>query len=538
MVDWVQTFTEKICETPSVRKCTLTGDYQHVSRLYRHNRLQTSIGLINGRLFCSNSCSVTITFQSTSLGLDGATFQYHVHGHADHVFTKPRQLRGAARLKEVARNFSSPSERRNQLINELGKYSTRVPTTDVITKARSELRCQLRGSAEWMEELRCLHSSMQPTFIRSIEVIPMKLLLWSERMLDCYRQKTNNFGRTNLYMDATGGKVRKIDNKPVLMVSLIMSSVQEDRPQIPVAMMLTNHSDSTVYTNFLQRWWASINSVKTAKPAAVIIDKNWPSIHAVTLVFNGMDIIQYIRMCFDVVEGRYEGGQIDEITILGLARSHTVKNIVRWESMKSNNHSIQLWWKYAVVHFVTITSWDHLKRYIRSLFCVLLIPNSCDVHFDLEFVSSGLSDEIDVHNEGTTKPGDEIEIIPAMRLEAIYQQSPFHSLGKAIFEEISQDHTEDFETTNPRRNPDLVADIMKRIMPYISLISGIMHCPSRYARNASIKERSSHQPFNGWRESYVEAWHSILKNQIFRDFDSILPQEFVRVLDAITERSM
>ncbi len=466
------------------------------------------------------------------IDISGTSFKFNCKGIAKHQCCKPRQLRGAERLKEVALNYSTPSERRSELINKLGVYSSRVPTTEAITKARSELRCQLRGSSDWLIELRCLHASMTPSFIRSLEIIPFKLILWSELMLECFRVRTEIFGRSELYMDATGGKLNCIENKAVLTVSLVIAGVPQGSREAktePVALMITNSADTTCYTNFLQRWWFAVNSAKIiSKPSAIVVDKNWPSIHSCCLVFNGLDIVQYLRKCKDVLDGKVDEIGIQHLTIIALARAHTVKNIVSLASIKNKDHLKQLWWKNAVVHLVTITSWQHLMAYIRSLLKVLLRSRSDSVEEDLyNITTSIIKSDMEVLTE--TEFADD-DSSPTITHQSLYSQSPFYSLFHDIYEEIMLEEGNNTEITNTKQNAQLATDLIRTFIPDLPMISGVMYRPQRYAKGHKI-DFGPIDDYLGWRESYVEGWHVILKNNILRHYETIKPHEFVQIVD-------
>ena len=104
--------------------------------------------------------------------------------------------------------------------------------------------------------------------------------------LDCYREKISRNEQVELYFDVTGGKIKAVDCRDVYIMLLLLANSESGRPQIPVAMQLSNCHDTPAYTSFLQRWWSCINSEKDVElPSAVVVDKNWPSIHACSWVF-------------------------------------------------------------------------------------------------------------------------------------------------------------------------------------------------------------------------------------------------------------
>lgn len=119
-------------------------------------------------------------------------------------------------------------------------------------------------------------------------------------------------GNMELFMDTTEDKIYCKDNKSVLTISLEINSTEQGGSQVSIGMMLLSVSDTSAYNNFLQRWWMSINEERTiAKPSAVMIDHNWPSTHATSLIFNVMDVIHYLHVCFRIVERRKYRNTVD-----------------------------------------------------------------------------------------------------------------------------------------------------------------------------------------------------------------------------------
>ena len=122
-------------------------------------------------------------------------------------------------------------------------------------------------------------------------------MMWSNKMASSYIE-TAKYDRPNLFMDATGGCVRKVydQKRDVYVVALVIQHPVRKQPQLPIALMLTNSYGTPDYTAFLHSWWHFMLTLNknTRKPLSVTTDENWPSMHAVCLVFNGCDIIRYL----------------------------------------------------------------------------------------------------------------------------------------------------------------------------------------------------------------------------------------------------
>lgn len=542
MTDWTALFAKKLRDNSLIAKCTINGVYHRIRRIYIPEEKTCRAGVIQGLMKCSNGdCPIQIRFASTSIDAHrGTKFRIEVTGLPNHEDMKPRQLRGADRIQEGSINISTASERRAQLLAKLGEYSTVVPSASAISKARSEMRTLNRGDNNYIHQLLALHSTLRPTYIRSIEIIPFRLLLWSEKMIECYQQQVSLVGRVALLFDATGGKINKVNNKQVLISSLVLPAITKGQPQIAVGMMLSNSNNTSAYTNFFQRWLHFVESRRIKqRPAAIIIDKNWPSIHAICLAFNQMDIMTYLRTSMQIIEGQ-SNVDLNTFTVIGIGRSHTVRNIVHFESLKCRRDpSTKLWWKYASINLLTMTDWVTIKRYLKSLFRVLLADVTSDIMDDIDYIKSVIlrfdfefeSDDEDIfkiceHNNEMNKS------------TALYKQSPFFVFGKKLLDDVQINmktpSTQCIISSNGnvKQNPELAFEILKFVVAYAPMVTGIMFNINRYSEKQYDFQNTDGEMFSGWRESFVEGWHNILKNHVLKGYQVISPQEFITLTEA------
>ena len=240
--------------------------------------------------------------------------EFVIYGHGHHSIVKARQLQGAAQMTEVAIGMGTVSEWRAHLVRKLGEYSSHVYSADVIAKARSEVQTALHGGTNVHEELRVLHATMKPTIIRGICTIPFYVLLWSKSMLECYTEMVHYSGRVELYMDATGGKMKKVDDKAVYVTSVVVANAMVRHPQVAVGMMLSNCHNTATYSGFLQQWWSSVSEGRIIDlPAAIVVDMNWPSIHTCASTFCGMSIVQYLQSCMAIVQGHWTAAMLKKL---------------------------------------------------------------------------------------------------------------------------------------------------------------------------------------------------------------------------------
>ena len=442
---------------------------------------------------------------------EGATFELNVSGTSEHQNIKPKQLRGIERKKECYSRFQSAAERRVQLLNDAGIYTSELPTAAVLRKARSEIRVQNRGSTDITAELLALRVSLKPSFIREFHIIPFRVIMWLEQMIRCYSTACKN-RRITLYMDAIASFLRNVLDRQVFVVSVVMEGT-EGNPPLAVALMLTASHDTPSYTTFLQKWWHTINSKQTLPlPKAFVIDLYWPSIHAAMMVFNKCGIVQYLHLCWNTLN---EHGSLDHICLLGIGRSHTIKDIVRWEEMECKHLQTKMWWRYSIVRLITMTKWREMVMYLQLLLRVLLSPTISQCSEAMEAV-----DEMIVGIDMHAYDGPFTNTFNQSNSQtAIYQQSPFYQFGKKIFNQIEEalPAEQPLAMANARMNIPLANKVLKIIVAFAPLVTGIM------------TDLEDHKDQRGWLDAVVESWQAILKHNMFRNLTNIWPQEFIKI---------
>ena len=364
---WPSIFAAAISRNEVVHRCTLIGKYNDS---YKDGSLRC-------KLQCSNSASngIKCPVHVIITGSADCHFIGKVFGERNHTTLKRRHLRGDERWQEAAlcQNVK-PSEREATLLSAAGEVLAGVPTKEQLRKAASERKVAERGCSDVFEALLSLHKQV-PQYVRAIHCVPFKAIMWLDIMMTAYNEVAAVDGRPRLYMDSTGGIVRKVydQKRAIFLVALVMEHPLHGEAQLPVALMLTNSHTTPDYTTFLHSWWWSMLQFNTdvRKPASVTMDFNWPSIHATCTVFNGIDIVRYLKLCKDVICGKLTGSAVDNITILGLGRAHFVHALVRWPECRSKNSTLQLFWRCSLTAMVTMTDWIDMKIYFRHIIIIL-----------------------------------------------------------------------------------------------------------------------------------------------------------------------
>jgi hypothetical protein len=357
-------------------------------------------------------------------------------------------------------------------------------------------------------------------------------------MLRCYLA-TSKLQRPSLSLDATGEVLKGFDdqNGQILVSSLILQHPCPKVQQIPVAIMMSNSHDTSSYTNFLQRFWLSLCPQLPVHPECVVIDWNWPSIHACCLVFNNLGIVQYLALCKYIVDGKLDLSGIRNFVIIGIGRSHFIREITRWKEI--TRHEMQeesvAFWKYASVHLITFTNWDSAKEYLRHLVTVLLSPSEENCATSVNFVKDSLADSRSYDPDSVLEEvcvEDQPPILePSHRSETIYSQSLFHQECLVIYDTVRKTFPNTSSSRiyqeNMYRNDSLANKLLTTILPYFPMVSGILWQAERYAKDClvELEQNSRHQ---GWREAFVEGWHAIMKHHILESKLPLWPQEFTK----------
>ncbi|XP_078232656.1 LOW QUALITY PROTEIN: uncharacterized protein LOC144583186 [Pogona vitticeps] len=142
-------------------------------------------------------------------------------------------------------------------------------------------------------------------YIQHIGMSPFVIHMYSESQLHMLKD-LQAAGQCFLYLDATGSVVMKLKNIQNKFYTLCISLTSETRSTIPVAEMLS--SDQS--TSTIQHWLSCLcrDFFKVCKrklsPQKFEIDFSWALIHAATQTFNQNNIMDYLKKCLLVCEGK------------------------------------------------------------------------------------------------------------------------------------------------------------------------------------------------------------------------------------------
>lgn len=135
--------------------------------------------------------------------------------------------------------------------------------------------------------------------------------------------------------------------------------------------MSLRHATSDIYGHLCKWLHESIAKLRLHIDA-MVIDFNWPTLHACCMMLNDMGVTLYVRLCWDIVKGRLTAARIAQVTLVTLGRSHVVKDIVGWKCLRTTNQQIKRTWKVALCQLInvsTLAEFDHVLDMIIGLLC-------------------------------------------------------------------------------------------------------------------------------------------------------------------------
>lgn len=344
-------------------------------------------------------------------------------------------------------------------------------------------------------------------------------------------------GKLHLGADATGGIIRRWSaaSSDFFYYPIVLRHPRGDQ-QLPVAEFVTLKHDGSILTScLLQFVWALREKLRGVHVDTFTCDFSWPLMHSILIVLNGMNIVIYIQFCYKIVTEECNANDIRQVTILGLGRSHTVKEICSWTEIRTPRPSARVarMWKVAICRIVLATTMSEARQALISLFGILL-PTvvTARAREALAWLRSQLFDDeremesifLDEDDEN-----DELSNFSDAH-KTIKCSSPFWQWADGVLrrriEAVASEEAllVDDDMPNPYINAALARRVVDTLCPYLPMISSIVAEPLRYAND--IDNESQLQTFDnipGWTEGATEAWMAIVKRDIHLRIRRSLP---------------
>ncbi len=132
-------------------------------------------------------------------------------------------------------------------------------------------------------------------------------------------------------MDATGSVVSKIpeQKKRVLYYTLVLAGQGHGTQPLPISEMLSNDNTVPSVSFWLMQFVQNLSKFTTLTIRYLETDFSWALIQAVLLAFNKESILSYLDRCFDVCQGKDDGIESKNFTVIHLCSAHVLKAVAQ-----------------------------------------------------------------------------------------------------------------------------------------------------------------------------------------------------------------
>lgn len=396
---------------------------------------------------------------------------------------------------------------------------TGVHPLPVYQKIRNEILSENDNSKLPIEDLLSeLHIEKEKNlrYLQKIDLHPFSIITCMEKNLNIIHNLMRKGETVQLHLDATGGILRKITDRPLLQHTLVIAvksnHVNSRHTVLNLAELITVDNCSFNIEYFLRLIRNKFIYVsKENKLADIFVtDKSMANINAIISSQNNLTLKQYLIKTYEIIEGR---DAIGDLTLALLCSSHMSKN---WKAdiqkFYPELEKPQLLFLYSLIgHLMNIHDWKTLKIYIElliELFCHPMIDKRYkEIFRELKLYTTDAnanadadaSDDEVVENGYTMTLMDEVD-----QSKSIYRNSPFYTLFYSSLKKKIEKMTNEKEATNPYFCIEYAKDFLKKHISFLPLWSAVL--PSiNLAKTEKYK-----RPNNGC----IEGFFGNIKNSI------------------------
>ncbi|PAA61959.1 hypothetical protein BOX15_Mlig006895g1, partial [Macrostomum lignano] len=199
----------------------------------------------------------------------------------------------------------------------------------------------------------------------------------------------------NLIIDSTGASVTTsswpgVLPKKLYHYALVLPS-RGQLNQVSLLDVLSCLHDKVQLSIMLAKWWREILGVPgygSFRIAKIVTDFNWPTLHALLQVFNGLNIEDYLNWCY-LVGLQDDNGQrgmpgwlratlkqARERVAITLGRSHIMNEVRHWPEVRNANRQVQAVYLQGFAKIVASTSAHEGRIWLQNLLHILLERDS------------------------------------------------------------------------------------------------------------------------------------------------------------------
>lgn len=386
-------------------------------------------------------------------------------------------------------------------------------TDDVLRKIRSEqIKKHDMDSDDIKDLINEYINQEDPYFkyLQKVSLIPFNVQCWSPMQKDFVRYMRQKMdGNMTLYLDATGGLVRKpkISCKSLYYYALVLPIlIYENEPTIPVAitdMVSGSHTYDTIhgwlfsFRIYLEKefkFWPIFQNI--------VIDFSFAEINSTVEAFNRIDIVQYINEAYHSLHTQDSNFKSKYVKII-LCSNHLMNNMSRdvCKHFPKYYRGTQIL-KSILAYFIVENNYVQLKEIFKNL--VILLKSKYISKQTVESMENILkiSNENINFSDDVEKDCDAISVETRDLENTIYNQSLFYKEFNEISKTITIDPT--FSGgVNYMYNPQFLEIFLKKYIAYLPMVSKIVLDCNKYSNShvenyfKIIKKRFKEDPIVG-----------------------------------------
>jgi hypothetical protein len=224
------------------------------------------------------------------------------------------------------------------------------------------------------------------------------------------------------------------------------------------------------------------------------------------MVLNGLDVVPYLKLCWNIVTGNENAQTIKKLSVVALGRSHVIKEFCNWpEVCKSNESLKKRAWKVAFGKVVQSRTLEECRHALELFFRISCFHSSAGVDAALLEIQQEI-----VHCTDCSEVCWE-QVVLWEEEDTIRESSPFIHWSRKIMESVMTQNDIESVNINAFRNDALAQRLLNSLCPFLPMFTGLMYSPMRYAD----KQHQDNPTFqNSFSEGATERWMGVVKNDI------------------------
>lgn len=331
-------------------------------------------------------------------------------------------------------------------------------------------------------------------YIQSLGYDPLSIILFTEYQLKLITKlsKTKNIF---LYLDSTGSVIRPpkwIKKGSIYYYALVIPG--HKKSPVPIAEFISSSHDIPSICYFLSKFIHGLKSVSNLDSNKIIkkieTDFSLALIQAVLLSVNKINLKRYLDLAYQEIF--LEKDSFDELTLIHVCSAHVINNVKKrfFGFVKNKNFRIKA--TRVVAKIINSNNILKITNYLVHFFIV----------FGSEFKNKFWDKSVAIldGNRDTKLKFALIPNIYVIRKKSLKKGSPFFQYFSEI-KDLVINSEEASQEINPFFNPKLTDYVLKEILAFYPIISGIMLKKLNLIRDSNC---------------HVENWFKIVKRNIFK----------------------